>query len=87
MRIKTTAKEKKVVSAKSWNVNPMGIAISINAPLPPAPQEPIPPQEEDVLVIHIGQLDFQDLKTDGSRLAAWSGFMNRYAMSPVLPLS
>lgn len=89
MRIKTTFKEKKVVSAKSWNVNPMGVAISINAPLPPAPQEPIPPQEG-----RCPRNPYWTTRFPGSKdrwypvtYPAWSGFMNRYAMSPVLPLS
>ena len=89
MRIKTTVKEKKVVSAKSWNVNPMGVAISINAPLPPAPQEPIPPQEG-----RCPRNPYWTTRFPGSKdrwfpvtHPAWSGFMNRYAMSPVLPLS
>ncbi|BCU98800.1 MAG: hypothetical protein CM15mV24_0250 [Bellamyvirus sp.] len=65
MRIRTTAKEKTVVSAKSWNENPMGVAISINAPLPPAPQEPIPPQEGRCPRNPIGRLDSQDLMRNG----------------------
>tara|TARA_Y100000004_G_scaffold175651_1_gene215443 strand:- start:1362 stop:6470 length:5109 start_codon:yes stop_codon:yes gene_type:complete len=88
MRIRTTAKEKTVVSAKSWNENPMGVAISINAPLPPAPQEPIPPQEG-----RCPRNPYWTTRFPGSNEKwypvthpAWSGFMNRFAMSPVLPL-
>ena len=89
MRIKTTAKEKKVVSAKSWNENPMGVALSINAPLPPAPQELPPPQEG-----RCPRNPYWTTRFPGSKQRwfpvthpAWSGFTNRYAMSPVLPLS
>ena len=31
-----------VISARSWNENPMGIALKIDPPLPPIPQEPVP---------------------------------------------
>ena len=89
MRIKTTSKEKKVVSAKSWNENPMGVALSINAPLPPAPQE-LPPQQEG----RCPRNPYWTTRFPGSKQRwfpvthpAWSGFTNRYAMSPVLPLS
>lgn len=35
----------KVISPKSWNENPMGVALSIIPPDPPIPQEPKPEQE------------------------------------------
>jgi len=89
MRIKTTVKEKKVVSAKSWNINPMGVALSIDSPLPPAPQE-LPPQQEG----RCPRNPFWTTRFPGSKQKwfpvthpAWSAFTNRYAMSPVLPLS
>ena len=89
MRIKTTVKEKKVVSAKSWNENPMGVALSIDSPLPPAPQE-LPPQQEG----RCPRNPFWTTRFPGSKQKwfpvthpAWSAFTNRYAMSPVLPLS
>ena len=89
MRIKTTFKEKKVVSAKSWNENPMGVALSIDSPLPPAPQE-LPPQQEG----RCPRNPFWTTRFPGSKQKwfpvthpAWSAFTNRYAMSPVLPLS
>ena len=34
-----------IISAKSWNENPMGLALTIDAPEPPIPQEPILEQE------------------------------------------
>jgi len=45
VNIEVAFTEKKVISAKSWNENPMGVALTIDAPLPPIPQEPIPLQE------------------------------------------
>jgi len=37
--------EKTVVSSKSWCENPMGVALTIEAPAPPIPQETPPPQD------------------------------------------
>ena len=37
--------EEEVIVRKSWNENPFGVALTINAPLPPVPSEPIPPHE------------------------------------------
>ena len=37
--------EREIISAKSWNINPMGAAFTIDAPDPPIPQEPIPEGE------------------------------------------
>jgi hypothetical protein len=34
-----------IISSKSWNENPMGVAITIDAPEPSIPQEPAPVQE------------------------------------------
>ena len=88
LRIKTSVEEKKVVSAKSWNQNPMGVALAIDAPLPPIPQEPKPVGE--------GRCPNNPLWTTrfpGSAdkwfpvtYPAWSKFTNRYAMSPIPPL-
>jgi len=37
--------EEEIISPKSWIENPMGVALVIDAPLPPVPQEPIVEQE------------------------------------------
>ena len=34
-----------IISPKSWNENPMGVSVTIDAPQPPIPQEPKPEQE------------------------------------------
>ena len=77
------------ISAKSWQENPMGGAFTIDAPLPPIPQEP--PEEQE------GRCPNNPLWS--SRFAggseswwpvnhsAWSEFTNRFAMSPLPPLS
>jgi hypothetical protein len=43
--IEVTSVTETIISAKSWNENPMGIALTIDAPEPPIPQEPVPEQE------------------------------------------
>ena len=89
MRVRTTFKEKQVVSPRSWNQNPMGIALTIDSPLPAAPQEPRPQQEG-----RCPDNPFWTTRFPGSEdrwfpvtHPAWSSFTNRYAMSPILPLS
>ena len=88
IKIQTSVVEKNVVSAKSWNENPMGVSISIDAPLPPIPQEPKPvaegrcPNNPIWTTRFPGSRDRLFLVTH----PAWSKFTNRYAMSPILPL-
>jgi hypothetical protein len=43
--IEVTTVTENIISAKSWNENPMGLALTIDAPEPPIPQEPILEQE------------------------------------------
>ncbi len=45
INIATVFTEKEVSANKSWNQNPMGVALAIEAPDPPVPQEPAPIQE------------------------------------------
>ena len=89
MRIRTTFKEKRVVSSRSWNQNPMGIALSIDAPLPPVPQEPKPEQEGRCPNNPLWTTRFPGSEDKWFPVThpAWSAFTNRYGMSPVLPLS
>jgi len=87
--IKAKVAEEPRISARSWYQNPMGAAFTIDAPLPPIPQEP-PVQQE-------GRCPNNPLWS--SRFAggseswwpvthpAWSKFTNRFAMSPLPPLS
>ena len=84
-----------VISARSWNENPMGIALKIDPPLPPIPQEPIPRAPGRCPNNPIWSTRFPDgqkkwwpvthANQDGSK--TWSKFMNRFAVSPVPPLS
>ena len=65
INISTAGAGEEVVSPKSWMENPMGVALTIDAPLPPIPQEPIPQQEEGVQIIQFGQLDSLEDRPDG----------------------
>ena len=79
------------VSGRSWNENPMGVALTIDAPMPPIPQEPIPQQEgrcpnNPIWTTRFpnGKEKWWPVKYDPRR---WSKFTNRYAISPIPPLS
>ncbi len=45
INIESTYTARKVITPLSWNENPMGVAMTIEAPPPPIPQEPIPKAE------------------------------------------
>ena len=79
--------EVEVVSVKSWNQNPMGVALTIDAPLAPPPKEK--PQLQE------GRCPKNPIWTTRSpadkiwypvKVDAWSNFMNRYSLSPLPPL-
>ena len=84
-----------VLSRRSWNQNPMGVALTIDPPLPPIPQEPIPRAPGRCPNNPIWSSRFPDGQQkwwpvthsaqDGRK--TWSKFMNRFAISPVPPLS
>ena len=86
---------KEVISARSWNQNPMGVALTIDAPFPPIPQEPKPISPGRCPNNPIWTTRFPNAKdqwypvtfTQNPGGDIWSDFMNRYAMSPVPPLS
>ena len=79
-----------LISIRSWNENPMGVALTIDAPEPTVPQEPPPVQEGRCPPNPIWTTRTSGAKeqwypvTFGS---AWSRFTNRYAISPVKPLA
>jgi hypothetical protein len=86
------------ISSRSWNQNPMGIALTIDAPEPPVPQEPAPVQEGRCPSNPIWSTRFPGakeqwypVKFNGSKSPQgakepWGDFFNRYAISPVPPL-
>jgi hypothetical protein len=90
INVQTSFAETQVISAKSWNENPMGVAFTIDAPQPPIPQEPIPLQEGRCPNNPIWTTRFPSAKERWYPVildSRWSKFMNRYAISPVPPLS
>jgi hypothetical protein len=96
IRIKTASVtvQEEIILNKSWNRNPFGAALTIHAPPPSIPQEeplkqegPCPPNP----IWTTRSRGFVDQwypcshrRPGGGR--TWSKFMNRYAMSPVLPI-
>jgi hypothetical protein len=90
INVQTSFTETQVISAKSWNENPMGVAFTIDAPQPPIPQEPIRLQEGRCPNNPIWTTRFPGAKERWWPVildSRWSRFMNRYAISPVPPLS
>ena len=94
IRIKTayaTIKEE-IILNKSWNQNPFGAALTIHAPLPPIPQEEARPGgacPPNPIWTTRSIADDQWHPCSHRRPGGgqtWSKFMNRYAMSPVLPI-
>jgi len=87
-----------VISPKSWNENPMGVSITIDAPEPPVPQEPAPVQEGRCPPNPIWTtrfpgakeqwypVKFSGSKSPQGKKEPWGDFFNRYAISPVPPL-
>jgi hypothetical protein len=90
IKIDVTFLETGIVSPKSWNENPMGVSFSIDAPDPPIPQEPIPEQEGRCPRNPIWTTRFPNAQENWYPVVyddRWSNFMNRYALSPLPPLS
>ncbi len=79
--------EIEVVSTKSWNQNPFGVAMTIDAPMAPVPKEPPQLQEGRCPNNPIWSTRSPADKTwYPVRVDDWGKFMNRYAISPIPPL-
>jgi len=96
VNIEVSFTQKKVISARSWNENPMGATLTIDAPLPPIPQEPIPLQEGRCPRNPMWTTRFPNgnekwwpvnFTNKDPRGPTWSAFTNRFAISPIPPLS
>ena len=91
IKIETTYTETEVISLLSWEENPMAIALTIDAPEPPIPDIPIPKAEGRCPNNPIWSTRFPGGKERWYPVHLddrnWSPFMNKYAMSPVQPLS
>ena len=85
--------QKEITISQSWNQNPFGAALTIHAPPPPIPIEPTVepegacPPNPIWTTRHPAKDQWHPVThrfASGRR--SWSKFMNRYAMSPVLPI-
>ena len=84
INIETVFSESKVQAQKSWNQNPLGVAMTIEAPAPPIPQE-LPPKQEG----RCPPNPFWSTRYP-SEGDTWYPFIDqrkvyRYAVSPVIP--
>ena len=87
VNITTVFKEEERTKVVDWHYNPMGVAMSIEAPAPPIPQQPKPVAEGRCPANPFwttrfpgGTSQWHPVFVDG-----WSKFLNKYAMSPVPP--
>ena len=91
--IRTASQEQTVdfENLQSWQENPMGLALTINAPEAPIPQEIPPPQEGRCPNNPMWTTRFVKGSSGDRWYPAydrrWGTFMNRFAMSPVKPKS
>ena len=91
INVQTSFAEIEVISSKSWNENPMGVALVIDSPMPTIPQEQKPIQDGPCPPSPIWTTRFPGSRDRWypviyTKNGSWSKFMNRYALSPVLPL-
>ena len=90
INIETEVVEEEVLDSKSWNENPLGLALSIESPLPLPPVQAIPTGEG-----HCPPNPIWSTRFPGSTevwhpvvgFPFWSKFLNQYALSPLPPLS
>ena len=93
VEIKTASTEQivDVENIESWQENPMGLALTINAPKAPIPQETPPPQEGRCPNNPMWTTRFTKGSSGDKWYPAydsrWAKFMNRFAMSPIKPKS
>jgi len=85
--------KKEITIRQSWNQNPFGAALIIKAPPPPIPIEPTVepegacPPNPIWTTRHPAKDQWHPVSHRApSGRKTWSKFMNRYAMSPVLPI-
>ena len=83
--------EEEFQNLETWTENPLGLALTINAPVAPVPKENPPPQEGRCPNNPMWTTRFTQGSTGERWYPAfdprWATFMNRFAMSPVPPKS
>ena len=82
---------KTVSDPKTWYENPMGVALSIEAPTPPPPAAVIPPILEEGECPE-SPIWHTRMKPEGSpwypvKFGYWHKWTNKYAISPIPPLN
>ena len=93
IEIRTASSEQQVEvdNTESWQENPLGLALTINAPVAPIPKETPPPQEGRCPNNPMWTTRFTQGSNGDNWYPAydnrWETFMNRFAMSPVKPKS
>jgi hypothetical protein len=91
IQIKTSYTTQRIVSSKSWNQNPMGAALTIEAPDPPVPQEVKLPQigrcpNNPIWSTRDPGAKYQWYPVEIPKGKGGNPYLNRYTMSPVKPL-
>ena len=89
INVQSNSTEVERISPKTWNENPMGAALTIDAPLPPIPQEQPVDGEGRCPKNPIWTTRFPGGQKKWWPVThpAWSKFTNRFALSPLPPLS
>ena len=86
INIETVYSEKERTVQKSWNENPMAVALTIEAPAPPIPQQPVPVQTGACPPNPFWTTRFPAKQSwHPVVFKGWGKFQNQYAMSPVAP--
>jgi len=87
INIETTYSKKEVIVQKSWNENPMGVALTIDAPPPPIPQEPVPKAEGRCPNNPFWTTRFPGAKEKWYpvRYDGWGKLLNQHGISPLPP--
>ena len=87
INIESTFDKKQVQAEKSWNENPFGVGMTIEAPLPPVPQEPIPLAEGRCPNNPFWTTRFPgaEKKWFPVRYKGWGELLNKHAISPLPP--
>ena len=87
INIETEWEEQEIIRRDSWNKNPMGVALTIEAPAAPIPQQPIPKAEGRCPSNPFWTTRFPGAKAQWHPVffKGWGKFQNKYAMSPVPP--
>ena len=91
INIETGVVEEDVLDdTKSWNENPLGLALNIESPLPLPPVQALPKGDGVCPPNPIWHTRYPNAKEQWSPVIGfpfWSKFLNKYALSPVPPLN